>query len=761
MADPVALDFETRSTVDLPRHGGHRYAASPDSEVLCLVARVPGEGDGRGRLPIYYAWSPLPVAFTAHWPEAVGAASRITFNAPAPPDELFAECARRGVVAHNAEGFDRLVWEALGWPEVTWYDSAPRARRAALPGSLDSLGNALDVGGKDAAGAGAMRQFSAPQRISNGAIDEVVRGLRALKKGLPLRRPVPVRLLRALAPGVAVPDPVVWDAAYEPLITSPPYGAEVFLDPDPAQLAAIVRYCARDVWILAESWRLARLGAPHPDDEILALDGVVNRRGICVDLGLVGKLRAEAERIRAEAVAAATTATAGQVTDTTLHSPSALCAWLRKKGYLVPNAQEKAIKAALAGAIDRGDKAAEAVCRARLRVARVSAGKLAAIDDRVCADGRLRGMFSYYGAHTGRWAGRGVQLQNLPRPHDTVTPAAADIAAGQGLAVAMDTIRAVYGDKAADLDEPRLIGSLIRSCLVASPGKWLCYVDYSAIEARGLLWLAEDEAGLDVYRTGGDPYKVLAAAIYGVDLGAVTKPQRQAGKVGVLACGFGGGPKAVARMALKGGIDLAAANTTPAAVVEAWRAKHPHVAGWPVPDGYGGVKTRVDEDGEPRVVRRGGLWKDLERDAKIALNEPTSPYGQTYFHRDGPDLICTLPSGRPIVYRKAQRELVERNGESRMALTYADPRFGRKVLYGGLSAENATQALCRDLLAAAMLRLEARGFPVVGHVHDEVIVEINDPAQKAEVEAIMLDSPPWAAGLPLAVEGVVNRRYGK
>ena len=749
---PVALDYETRSSVDLVRHGGHRYAAGADTEAVCLVARVPGvEGGGAAAAgaPLYYVWSPLPTVAplrTTVWPEA-RLGLQVHLGTEAPPPEFFAECQRRGVVAHNAEGFDRLVWEGLGWPEVRWFDSRPRAARAALPGKLQNLATALGLGGKDDAGAEVMRAFMAPRRVSNGAVDEVLRGLRALKRGVTPRKPIPPALLRALAPN--------GEADYDALLAAPPYGAEVFFDPDPSQFAAIVRYCARDAWLLAMAWERGRLGEPHVDDPLLELDGVVNRRGVAVDEVLVDRLLAHAEALTVDTVREVLEATGGVVTETTLHSPSALCAWLRKRGYPVLNAQERAIKAAKAQAADRGDTPAAVVCDARLRLARVSTGKLRAIKDRLCPDGRLRGMFAYYGAHTGRWAGRGVQPQNLPRPAEAVTEAVADrLASGESVSRVADDL---------GLEVPVLIGSLLRSCLVASDGPagerpYLARVDLSAIEARGLLWLADDRENLDAHVRGVDPYKSLASTIYNVDYGAVTKAQRQAGKVGTLSSGFSGGSGAVARMAAKLGIDLEAAGTNASAVVEAWRAQHPRVAGFAVSG-----RTWTDADGQPRLVRRGGLWRELEKAARLAVTEAVASPDDAVvrYFLDGRDLICLLPSGRPIVYRNARVEDMERGGKVRETLVYDSPDRGPKSLYGGLLAENCTQAVCRDVLAEGLLRCEAAGFPVVMHVHDEVVCEVADPAQLADVIRLMEVSPAWAPDWPIKAAGEVGRRYGK
>jgi len=398
---------------------------------------------------------------------------------------------------------------------------------------------------------------------------------------------------------------------------------------------------------------------------------------------------------------------------------------------------------------------------ARLAVARVTGGKAAALMRRVCADSRLRGWGVYHGAHTGRFSARGFQPHNLPRPVENIP---ADAWAPDAPALA----------RKLDVPLAEVLGSMLRGLLVAPDGMQFAIVDYASIEARGLLWLAGDEHGLEVYRRfdagdGADPYRVAAAGIYGVTVANVTKSDRLVGKIATLALGYQGGPGAFERMATAFGVDLSDLDVP--GIVDAWRDAHPLVAGtrkgkWQTPD-----KRWV-------ITRKGGLWRNLKAAAWATVEREPGTAGHVFgagrcvFGMEGPHLIITLPSGRPLVYRRARIEEVDSRWGTRVeALTYASAR-GRVSTYGGKLCENITQAVCRDLLASALVELEAgrRSDVALGyiprattvlHIHDEIISEVRGAAGLAVVEAAMLNVPAWAAGLPVAVDGKLARRYTK
>lgn len=765
----IFLDFETRARhVDLRQVGGDVYTAAPSTEVNCLVALwVPDDG-ARGEI---HVWTPseAPLGdFTAGavprrgghapWPQVEDALVHEPHQGPEPPAALLELAQRERLVAHNAEGFDRLVWERSGLPPpLAWLDSFPRALRAALPGSLEGLAQALYGVGKDQAGHRVMLLSTAPPRAA----------------WCPRCR------------GPAGPQPGCLGCA--------------FLEPDGPRLTSLVHYCLRDVLLLACAWRDAELGAAHVDDGALAASDACNRRGIAVDAAACRALEELQGALEEEAEDRARAASDGAVTPTALHSPAALLAWIRGQaaewlahaeaaGADGPEDAAPEVEDVTAETVDRlivaGPPAhVRTVLEARQVVAHVTVGKARAALTRLGPGGRLRYSLAYHGAHTGRWAGRGFQPHNLPRvvvddrdqPVDPAPWLDRLLALTQGpearsprgaAALLREEMTAALGARfdAANVASitPRVLASMLRATLVAAPGCWLAAVDYASIEARGLLWLAGDEVGLQVYREGQDPYRTLAASVYGVGYAEVSRPQRQVAKVLVLACGFQAGPDALIRYAAKMGVDLATAGRTPAQLVEGWRDANPRVAGARV---AGRVWTTPD--GREVTIRNGGLWRDTEAAVRrVVQGGAPETVGRCTWHRppSTPDLLCRLPSGRELRYRQARVEDLPSRWDPttlRAQVTYLHKGESRRATFGGCTVENLTQAICRDLLADALVRLEAAGLPVALHVHDEAVCEVEREADLARVEAIMGEAPAWAAGLPIKVEGHVGRRYGK
>jgi DNA polymerase bacteriophage-type len=305
--------------------------------------------------------------------------------------------------------------------------------------------------------------------------------------------------------------------------------------------------------------------------------------------------------------------------------------------------------------------------------------------------------------------------------------------------------------KTACVGVAEVLGSLVRCCVIPPRGRLLAAVDYRSVEARALLWLAGDDEGLDVFRRGECPYRAMAAALYRIDVDVITKPQRQLGKALVLGCGYQMGSVRFKAYAEGCGINWSAVPVTPEQAVEAWRDAHPSVAGW-----------RTGKIYEGNVLREGGFWRELEATA-ISVASGGSPIqvGRALWSRGGRDLVCTLPGGRRMVYRDARVEdLPTRWGGTKRTLTYGH-RDGRVTTYGGKLAENVTQAVCRDLLADALVRLERQGKLPVLHVHDEAVCEVTAEDELPVIESIMRTAPTWAAGLPIDVEGYIARCYKK
>ena len=506
---------------------------------------------------------------------------------------------------------------------------------------------------------------------------------------------------------------------------------------DPEQFQALVDYCRQDVEVeRALHHRLMDLS----DDEqrLWALDYKINQRGVLVDLPSIGAAIGLVEREKGRLNAEMLKVTGGVVGSCT--EVQLLVKWIRSQGVEIPGLAKADVLDALSGNLPPQVRAA---LRLRKEAAKSSTAKLTAMRDRASADGRVRNIHQYHGANTGRWAGRGIQVQNLPRPRVGIS--AKDVPVIIDMFKKPELLDMSYGpimDALADC---------VRGMIIAKPGHDLIAVDFSAVEARVLAWLAGEKHVLDTFRRGEDLYKAAAARIYGVPVTKVTKDQRQIGKVATLALGYGGGVGAFQAMARGYGVVVPDAEAE--AIKTAWRQGHPN------------------------IVR---YWYELEQRAIEASYGCDSPV----WRKRGSFLWCRLPSGRVLCYPYPEIRTVSTPwGSDKDALTYmtvvddntrrkgkilqdtaANGNWQRISTYGGSLAENVTQAVARDLLRDAMFRLEAAGYPVIMHVHDEAVVEVPtscDDRTLSQIEELMAETPAWAKGLPLAAEGWRGTRYRK
>ena len=341
-------------------------------------------------------------------------------------------------------------------------------------------------------------------------------------------------------------------------------------------------------------------------------------------------------------------------------------------------------------------------------------------------DGRVRGAFVYCGAITGRWTSPGLQFHNLPKNREVEQVYACLSLFNRG---DLDLIRHEYGDVMA------AASSCVRATLVPDTGKEFICADFNSVEGRVREWLVGDEAALAVYREGGDLYKVNAAQIYDVDFDSVSDNQRQVGKVAELALGYNGGIDAFTRMGMKYGVELPKDEI--GRIVRQWRSAH--------------LKTTR-------------MWYELDRRAKKAIRHPgeTPTYRGISFKYDGLLLQMRIPSGRTLCYRSPEIAWVKKKWGRTKSILYLSDNGAKKELYGGTLTENLTQAVARDLLANAIFNVEEHGYPVVLHVHDELVAEVPEGfGSVEELCDLMCRLPPWAAGLPLKAEGWRGKRYRK
>lgn len=499
---------------------------------------------------------------------------------------------------------------------------------------------------------------------------------------------------------------------------------------DKARLDRLIAYCRRDVEVEhALDKALRPLGA-H-EREIWLLDQRINERGIAVDLEFVARSGEVVEQAKVAAGRELRRITEGAVPSCTARPQ--MVAWLAKQGVPVDSID----KAALAGLVvreDLDDRVLEALVL-WAETAKTSTAKLPTLAKRTSKDGRLRGGLLYHGASTGRWAGIGFQPQNLPRSilkQTDIEWAIAEMRAG----ATASTVGAMLGPPLS------VVSDCIRGCIVAGKGKSLVVADFKSIEGRVIAWLAGEKWVLDAYRKGADLYCLDAESIYGYRIDPkIHKAERQIGKTANLALGFAGGKGAFAKMAAKMGVVVTEERAEEIKI--AWRAAH------------------------PATVR---FWWDMSRAAMGAVESPgaITTVGKLRFRVKGGFLWMILPNGRPLAYCKPRIEDAEMPwGELRPVVTFMGTnsltkQWQRQVLSPMVLAENPVQAVARDLMAEAMLRVEAAGYPVVMTVHDEIVCERESKVcDFGEFERIMVTSPAWAAGCPIEVEGWVGSRYRK
>ena len=512
---------------------------------------------------------------------------------------------------------------------------------------------------------------------------------------------------------------------HEPTLLSP--GERVLPSDDPKAWQIFKDYCRMDVEVEREIDKaLAWLEPTEAERELYAIDQIINDRGVKVDLELVdnaarmdtiykARLNTEAQRI------------------TGLSNPNSaaqLKGWINDRTGLELDTLRKDDLGDIKKATD--DEDVHRVLDIRAEMNKTSTTKYETMQKVAGKGGRVRGLLQFHGTRTGRWAGRLVQMQNLPQNHISDLGLARQIVKEGDL----DTLELCYGNV------PDTLSQLIRTAFVAPEGHTLAVCDFSAIEARVLAWLAGEEWVLEVFRGHGKIYEATAAQMYGVPIQEITKtdPRRQKGKIAVLALGYGGGTGALAAM---GGARMGLTEDDMAGIVEDWRKANPRI-----------VKT----------------WSKLEtavkRCATTGIDQSTCGL---IFHRRPEDgtLTITLPSGRLLCYRNMT---LGTNRWGKESLKYQGTNSTTKrwewiETYGGKLTENVVQAIARDCLAHTLTQIEER-FDVVFHVHDEIVCEVEDWEDNARgclaiIQDIFADNAEWAEGLPLKGAGYVTPYYLK
>ncbi len=650
------IDFETYSSVNLRDCGAYPYMASPDFAPLIMTYRYGVDGQTK------IAQGEAEIKWALR---GLNEREHVTF------------------VAHNAN-FERQVLSRIFdyapgtfIPPERFIDTMAMGRSLGFPGSLADLARALQVEEKDSAGTALIQMFCVPSK----------------KTG------------RAATP-----------------------------EERPEEWAAFCRYAIQDVDTMVEVYQalINRYGGfPKGEREVWNADQRINDRGILVDAELAVRcmdIAAVVKDLHLQRM--------GVISGLANPSSTAqVLSWLRLRlvqAGVLDNRSDPPVFKDTGAPLKSVDKASVAYLLSRTDLPRgvrtfleeraasnaASVAKFKAMTNRLGADNRVRGTIQYFGAHTGRWAGRGVQLQNLP----SVT------AGGDDATQAF--VDRVMSEPAENFSISEL-KPLIRGALMAPAGQTLTVCDYSAIEARVLAWLAGEEWVLEAFRAGRDIYIETAARMFHVPY-EEAKPLRKKGKVAVLALGYGGGINALKAMGAEG------TDAELEEIKQTYRAANPRIA---------------------------KFWADMDR----AMRNRSGRVGEyiTVHPKANGLVTIKLPSGRELFYHKLHFRTVSKFDKEVEALHFLDPKSHRAVIptYGGRLTENVTQAVARDVLAHALVNLDKENVAVVAHVHDEVIAEggVTVERMKELMGAGVGNplAPPWSEGLPLAAEGYYCARYRK
>lgn len=448
------------------------------------------------------------------------------------------------------------------------------------------------------------------------------------------------------------------------------------------------------------------------------LDQQINDRGIMLDMTMVHQAIACDDQFKRTHMEQARSVTGLE----NPNSPAQLKEWLAERGVEV----ESLSKSAVLQMLEEADGEVELALSLRQELAKSSVKKYTAMKAVVGTDSRARGLIQFYGANrTGRYAGRLIQVQNLPQNHlPDLNTVRTLIRSGQ-----FDTVELLYDSV------PMVLSELIRTAFVPKPGHRFFVADFSAIEARVIAWIAGEQWRQEVFAAGGDIYCASASQMFHVPVEkhGINGHLRQKGKIAELALGYGGSVGALKAM---GALNMGVPEEELKPLVDAWRLANPN------------------------IVR---LWWDIDRAASTCVREKTTTEcrGIRFIYQSGM-MFIVLPSGRKLVYVKPRMGINRYGNES---VTFEGVGEQKKWLrlesYGPKFVENIVQATARDILAEAMLRLDAHGYKIVMHVHDEAVIEAPADTSLEDICEVMGQTPAWAKGLLLRADGYICDFYKK
>lgn len=736
--NPVFMDFETQSAADIEEVGGRLYAEHKSTRLFITVLCHSN---------VYHVWIPDYIFYDSSkvnpdrlWPYQLTPRCPVKLyrgnDLPRPMVEL---CQSAPMVAHNAYGFDKFIWDRFIGIDCEWLDSLPLARANGRTGSLDRLGKQLLGQGKDRA-----------------------------KKLLP-------KLTTAYKSDSNV------NAFIYPLLLH-------------GDVTSFITYAIADVEILRRIWEQDFFDS-FVESDVIAIHNSINDRGIQVDIPLLKTI----ERLSIYSVEQATREiaelTGGKLHANNIRSVKQVHEWLESYGVRITVTDQSGkdklslrkdvvqryidspylIEDNLTAVTEIPPVVIE-VLKLRMKALRITDAKVTRAQERVSPDGRIRDTHTYHVAGTGRFGSTGVQFHNLPHPHPDIKPKLEEIIQTLGtnkqdglwtnkdIAVIFNRIKELIPKPKNPKDIPATIddvnSSLLRLALMASEGNILAIVDYSQIEARMAAFLADEKKLLEVFADHTrDSYREFASKVFGIPVHGITDVQRQVGKVSLLGLQYGMGPDKWRVFAASNKVDLQAVGVTAESVIELYRNTYTKICGFrPSPrDNF----------------RTGGIWQQLDKAVKrVVIDKTVEVVAKSTFHMNGRDMVCILPSGRPMIYPEVRIEdiippYVYTLGlppNPKATVVYTSNR-GPKSLYGGLLFENIVQAASRDIMATALIKLDNRGFNPVLHVHDEPVSEIPDDFNSIkrlhEKMRIMVDLPGWAEGFPVECEGFLSPRFTK
>jgi DNA polymerase len=692
------IDLESRSVVDLKKTGVYVYAEDESTDAWCA-----GYAFGDGPVEMWKLDQVCPPAIEDHVGEG-------------------------GVfVAHNAN-FERILWKHVlhgkyGWPLPSikqWRCTMAMAYAMALPGSLENAAAAMGLAdGKDMSGHRVMMQLARPRKV----------------------------------------DPVSGAATWWDL---------------PEKLETLYAYCKQDV--VTERALEKRL-VPLSDFEqrLWWLDQIINDRGVHVDVALCEAATKVVKHVTEKLNAEMCEVTDKEVSACT--NTNQIATWLRAQGLEDTESIAKDIVVEMIARDDLADDVRR-VLELRQEAAKASVAKITALMNGRSMDGRARGLLQFCAASTRRWGGRRFQPQNIKRPElDDIDEAISAVMTGNA-----DIVDMLFGPPLS------VVGDCLRGMVAAPKGRKILAADFANIEGRVAAWLAGEQWKLDAFRaydagTGPDLYKVAYGRSFGVDPDSIDKgdPRRQVGKVQELSMGFGGGAVALLVMAVSNRVDIGASyemlrSISSVEIVEAaqeaW-ATRGRGSGWGEHKWVSAEMIKLAwREAHPRTKQS---WYDIEDAAIASVRRPgeTVACGRLKFKTVGmvdgrPFLVMGLPGGGVLWYPYAEiDQTVTPWGQKKDMVTFRGVdtytrKWGDTSTYGGKLFENAVQAVARDVLAAAMVRLEKANYPIVLTVHDECVSEVDDGFGSVdEYCAIMREVPDWLDGCPIAAEGFSSKRYRK